>query len=76
MLRVQRLIPKVPPRLLGPIIRLMGSRRFVDWSFGHYLRIAPPEFAERSAHDQQRPGDQQPDAEDAARRERDLIEAK
>jgi hypothetical protein len=19
-------------------------KRFVDWSFGHYLRIAPPEF--------------------------------
>jgi flavin-dependent dehydrogenase len=76
MLRVQRLIPKVPPRLLGPIIRLMGWRRFVDWSFGHYLRIAAPEFAERSAHDQQRPGNQQPDAEDTAGRERDLIEAK
>jgi hypothetical protein len=23
----------------------MQSRRFVDWSFGHYLAIAPPEFA-------------------------------
>ena len=22
----------------------MQSRRFVDWSFGHYLAIAPPEF--------------------------------
>ena len=22
-----------------------GSKRFVEWSFGHYLRIAPPEFA-------------------------------
>ncbi|HEX3241865.1 MAG TPA: FAD-dependent monooxygenase [Solirubrobacterales bacterium] len=76
MLRVQRLIPRVPPRLLGPIIRLLGSQRFVDWSFDHYLRIAPPEFAEVSAHDQQRAGDQQPDAEDPPRRERDLIEAK
>jgi flavin-dependent dehydrogenase len=76
MLRVQRLIPRVPPRLLGPIIRLLGSQRFVDWSFDHYLRIAPPEFAEVSAHDQQRAGDQQRDAEDPPRRERDLIEAK
>jgi digeranylgeranylglycerophospholipid reductase len=76
MLRVQRLIPKVPPRLLGPIIHLLGSKRFVDWSFDHYLRIAAPEFAERSAHDQQRPGDQQNDPEDAPRRQRDLIEAK
>jgi digeranylgeranylglycerophospholipid reductase len=76
MLRVQRLIPRVPPRLLGPIIRLLGSQRFVDWSFDHYLRIAPPEFAEVSAHDQQRAGDQQRDAEHPPRRERDLIEAK
>ena len=76
MLRVQRLIPKVPPRLLGPIIRLLGSKRFVDWSFDHYLRIAPPEFAEGSAHDQQGADDQQRDAENAPRRERDLIEAK
>ena len=45
MLRVQRLIPRVPPRILAPMLRGMASRRFVDWSFGHYLRIAPPEFA-------------------------------
>ena len=45
MLRAQRLVPRVPPRLLGPAIRAMGSKRFVEWSFGHYLRIAPPEFA-------------------------------
>jgi flavin-dependent dehydrogenase len=45
MLRAQRLVPRVPPRLLGPLIRLLGARRFVAWSFGHYLRIAPPEFA-------------------------------
>ena len=45
MLRAQRLVPRVPPRLLGPAVRAMGSQRFVDWSFGHYLRIAPPEFA-------------------------------
>jgi menaquinone-9 beta-reductase len=45
MLRVQRLIPKVPPRVLGPAIRAMGTQRFVDWSFGHYLNIAPPAFA-------------------------------
>ncbi len=76
MLRVQRLIPKVPPRLLGPIIRLLGSQRFVDWSFNHYLRIAPPEYAAGSANDQDRAGDQEGDADDALRRERDLIEAK
>jgi menaquinone-9 beta-reductase len=46
MLRVQKLIPRVPPRLLGPAIRLMGSRRFIEWSFNHYLAIAPPDFAD------------------------------
>jgi flavin-dependent dehydrogenase len=45
MLRAQKLVPRVPPPLLGPAIRAMGSQAFVDWSFGHYLRIAPPEFA-------------------------------
>jgi len=45
MLKVQRLIPHVPPRVLGPAIRAMSTQRFVDWSFGHYLKIAPPEFA-------------------------------
>ena len=45
MLRAQRLVPRVPPRLLGPAIRAMGTQRFVDWSFRHYLNIAPPSFA-------------------------------
>ena len=49
MLRAQRLIPRLPPRLLGPVIRLLGGRRFVAWSFGHYLRIAPPGFALEAA---------------------------
>ena len=42
MLRVQRLVPRVPPRVLGPLIRVMGTQRFIDWAFGHYLRIAAP----------------------------------
>jgi flavin-dependent dehydrogenase len=46
MLRVQKLVPRIPPRLVGPLIRVLGVKRFVDWSFGHYLAIAPPEFAE------------------------------
>ncbi|HVW47280.1 MAG TPA: NAD(P)/FAD-dependent oxidoreductase [Solirubrobacterales bacterium] len=45
MLRVQKVVPRIPPRLLGPLIRLAGLRPFVHWSFDHYLRIAPPEFA-------------------------------
>ena len=46
MLRTQKLVPRVPPRILGPLIRLLGTKRFVDWSFRHYLNIAPPEFAD------------------------------
>ena len=45
MLRAQRLVPRVPPRLLAPAVRAMGAKRFVDWSFDHYLRIAPPPAA-------------------------------
>jgi menaquinone-9 beta-reductase len=48
MLRVQRLVPRVPPRLLAVALRGMATDRFVDWSFAHYLRIAPPSFAEAS----------------------------
>lgn len=46
MLRVQKLIPKVPPRLLGPGLRAMGHEAFVRWSFNRYLNIAHPSFAE------------------------------
>jgi flavin-dependent dehydrogenase len=44
MLRVQKLVPRVPPRVLAPLIRLLGHKRFIDWSFTHYLAIAPPDF--------------------------------
>jgi flavin-dependent dehydrogenase len=71
MLRAQRLIPRIPPRLLGPLVRALGRKRVVDWSFGHYLRIAPPP----SAQDEHRPGDQEGDAEDPLRADRDLVEA-
>src|SRR3954447_20355390 len=43
-LRGQRLVPRVPPRLLARGLRVIDAKRFVDWSFGHYLEIAPPRF--------------------------------
>jgi flavin-dependent dehydrogenase len=49
MLGVQRLVPRVPPRLLQPALRAMAAKRFVNWSFGHYLAIAPPSFAAAGA---------------------------
>ena len=44
MLRCQRLIPRVAPRLLAGALRAMDSRRFLDWAFAHYLEIAHPRF--------------------------------
>ena len=73
MLRVQRLVPRIPPRLLGPLLRVLGAKRFIDWSFGHYLQIAPPDFA--SANDQHRAGQQQRHTDDPLGAERDLVEA-
>jgi hypothetical protein len=35
----------VPPRLLAASLRGMERGSFVDWSFGHYLRIAHPSYA-------------------------------
>jgi len=45
MLGTQRLVPRIPPRLLGPAVRAMGAKRFIDWSFGHYFDVANPAFA-------------------------------
>jgi menaquinone-9 beta-reductase len=48
MLNAQRLVPRVPPRALAPLIRAAGAKGFVDWSFGHYLDIAHPDFVARA----------------------------
>ena len=45
LLRTQWLVPRVPPRILTPALQTIGAKPLIDWSFGHYLRIAPPEFA-------------------------------
>jgi flavin-dependent dehydrogenase len=45
MLRAQRAVSSVPPRLLALATRGIASRSFTHWAFEHYLRIAPPEFA-------------------------------
>jgi flavin-dependent dehydrogenase len=74
MLRVQKLIPRIPPRILAPAIRAMARKRFVEWSFTHYLAIAPPEFAESADH-QEGPDQQQPDAGQARGADRDLVQA-
>jgi flavin-dependent dehydrogenase len=46
LLRVQHAVSRVnPTRLMTPVVRAMSSERFIRWSFGHYLDIAPPAFA-------------------------------
>jgi flavin-dependent dehydrogenase len=45
MLHMQRLIPRVAPRVLGGSLRAIERKRFIDWAFGHYLRVAHPDFA-------------------------------
>ncbi len=45
MLRVQKVVPKVPPRVLGPALKGMSTDGFVRWSFNHYLNICPPSLA-------------------------------
>ncbi len=54
LLRVQQLVPRVPPRLLARLLDGMQSKRFLDWSFGHYLQIAPPDYF-NSAGGRERP---------------------
>jgi menaquinone-9 beta-reductase len=45
LLRAQRLLPRLPARAQRALIRVAGRKRFLDWAFGHYLRIAPPSYA-------------------------------
>ncbi len=49
MLRAQRAVPRLPARAQRGLVAAAGRKRFVDWSFGHYLEIAHPRFAEERA---------------------------
>jgi len=45
LLGVQRVVGRLNPYpALTSALALMDHQRFVDWSFRHYLEIAPPEF--------------------------------
>jgi menaquinone-9 beta-reductase len=48
MLRAQQMVPRVAPRMLASSLHAMAHKRFIDWSFGHYLNVAHPDFV-RSA---------------------------
>ncbi|MEA2252490.1 MAG: hypothetical protein QOG70_2732 [Solirubrobacteraceae bacterium] len=51
LLRVQHLVGRVNPRpaAMTAVLALMSRPSFVDWAFGHYLQIAPPELVGASA---------------------------
>ena len=63
LLRVQHLVPRVPPRGLALALRGMSAKAFVDWSFTHYLRIAHPAYARELAA---RPASRRPAGAQAA----------
>jgi menaquinone-9 beta-reductase len=46
LLRMQRLIPRVPPRVLAAALQPVATRRFTHWSFDHYLNIAHHDFVQ------------------------------
>ena len=47
-LRLQRLVPALPPRALTIALRALGAQPLVDRAFGWYLEQAHPRFAERA----------------------------
>jgi flavin-dependent dehydrogenase len=48
LLKLQRLIPRVPPRVLGASLRAIDHRRFIHWAFRRYLNVAHPDFVARA----------------------------
>jgi flavin-dependent dehydrogenase len=42
MLRLQNLVPRIPPRVLRRVLDVVGYKPITDWAFNNYLRIAPP----------------------------------
>jgi menaquinone-9 beta-reductase len=45
MLQAQHAVPRLRPRVLAAVTRAFDRAPVSHWAFGHYLRIAPPEFA-------------------------------
>jgi hypothetical protein len=45
MKRWQDNVWRLRPRPRDALVGALASRRLSEWAFGHYLRVAPPEFA-------------------------------
>jgi flavin-dependent dehydrogenase len=55
LLFFQRLIPRIPQRLLTPLFRIYKTQALIDLTFNAYLKVAPPDFAAGSADDRDGP---------------------
>ncbi len=49
LLFVQKLLPHIPVRLLGPAFRIYKTQALINLTFKAYLELAPPGFAAESA---------------------------
>jgi flavin-dependent dehydrogenase len=50
LLRVQRWVGRLNPHpAMTSALEVMDRQSFIDWSFGHYLEIAPPDFVTQPA---------------------------
>jgi flavin-dependent dehydrogenase len=76
LLFFQRLIPRIPSRMLAPLFRIYKNQRLVNLTFNAYLRVAPPGFVGGgSADDEKGAGEQQRDADQPLPAERDFVQA-
>lgn len=53
-LRLQRLVPALPPRLLTLVLRIIGRQALVDRAFGWYIGLTPVALATATAGDASR----------------------
>ncbi len=49
MLDGQRIVPRLHPRALHALVRIMRRGRVTAWAFGHYFRIASPKIVDATA---------------------------
>ena len=76
LLFFQRLVPRIPVRLLKPAFRFYKTQLLINQTFDAYLRIAPPDFvAAGLADDQEGAAQEQRDPDHPLRAERDFVKA-
>ncbi|MGB0121472.1 MAG: NAD(P)/FAD-dependent oxidoreductase [Solirubrobacterales bacterium] len=61
MLKGQKVLPKLHPRLVKPVLALIGHGRIARHVFNRYLGLCPPEFARILARTSKSAGDHSPE---------------